>query len=274
MRLPTLPGLTATCSAAALLLLSAVASVQAKNVCTIVADARSGRILLRDGDCDTRVTPASTFKVALAVMGFDAGILVDGNAPVLRFREGYPDWIASWRQDTTPTLWLERSVLWYSQEIARALGKEQLAAYVRRLGYGNADVSGDPGKDNALERSWISSSLKISPLEQVAFLTRLYNRTLPVTRQAQDMTHRVMEERKAGGWTVRGKTGSAYPRRADGAFDRNRGWGWFVGWAEKDGRALVLARLDQDEKRTPGPGGIRARDLLLAEWPDLAESLR
>jgi beta-lactamase class D len=260
--------------AAAILLLIGATAARAKTVCTVIADARSGAILLRQGDCETQVTPASTFKIPLAAIGFDAGVLVDEATPSLPFRDGYPDWIAAWRKDTNPREWLKNSVLWYSQEVARALGQGRFSDYVRRLGYGNADVSGDPGKDNSLERSWISSSLKISPIEQTAFLARLYNRALPVGSRAHDLTHRIVETWSVGGWTVHGKTGSAYPRRADGSFDRDRGWGWFVGWAEKDGEALVFARLDQDEKRTPGPGGIRARDLFLAAFPDMASALR
>lgn len=260
--------------AAVLLPLLAALPAQAKNVCTVVADARDGRVLIEEGDCATRVTPASTFKVALAVMGFDAGVLVDEDTPSLPFRESYPDWIAAWRQDTGPARWLEHSVVWYSQQITRALGYQRFDGYVRSLGYGNADISGDPGKDNALERSWISSSLKISPLEQIAFLARLHDRSLPVSRQAQEMTHRILQSWEAGGWSVHGKTGSAYPRKADGSFDRARGWGWFVGWAERDGRTLLFARLDQDEKRVAGAGGIRARDLFLNAFPELAESLR
>ncbi len=260
--------------AAAILLSIGGSAARAKTVCTVIADARSGVILLSEGDCETRVTPASTFKIPLAVIGFEAGVLVDETTPSLPFRPGYPDWIADWRKDTNPRQWLKNSVLWYSQEITRALGRDRFGDYVRRLEYGNADVSGDPGKDNALERSWVSSSLKISPIEQAAFLARLYNRILPVNSRAQELTHRIVETWDRGGWTVHGKTGSAYPRRADGSFDRDHGWGWFVGWAEKDGEALVFARLDQDERHTPGPGGIRARDLFLADFPNLAESLR
>jgi beta-lactamase class D len=242
-----------------ILLLLAWGPAQAKTICTVIADAKDGRVLLQQGDCATRVTPASTFKIALAVMGFDAGTLVDENTPALPFREGYPDWVPDWRRDTTPARWLKHSVVWYSQEIARALGHDRFGEYVQRFGYGNADVSGDPGKDNALERSWISSSLKISPLEQTAFLVRLYNRTLPARRDAQELAHSIVETWQTGGWTIHGKTGSAYPRRSDGSFDRARGWGWFVGWAENGGRALVLAPLAPDETRVPGPGGLRAR---------------
>ena len=45
--------------------------------CTVVLDAESGEALHRQGTCDERVYPMSTFKLPLAMMGYDAGILTD-----------------------------------------------------------------------------------------------------------------------------------------------------------------------------------------------------
>lgn len=253
----------------------AACPAQAKMVCTVIADAADGRVLLEDGDCTTQVTPASTFKIALSLMGFDSGFLTDDHAPALPFREGYPDWGGdNWRQPTDASRWMKYSVVWFSQRITEALGAERFADYVAAFDYGNADVSGDPGKNNGLERSWISSSLKISPREQVDFLRRLLNRDLPVTTAAYDMTERVVETSGFGdGGKAQGKTGSAAPRKADGSFDLAKRWGWYVGWTRLEDRTLVFARLDQDERREKGPGGIRARQAFLAELPDLLRTV-
>lgn len=243
----------------------------AGTICSVIADPANGAALASEGDCDVRATPASTFKVALAIMAFDAGVLSDAHAPRWPFRKGYPDWGgAAWRQPTDPAAWMKHSVVWYSQLIASRLGTDGLVRYGRAFSYGNADFTGDPGKANGLERSWISSSLEISPNEQVVFLARLVNRTLPVSMQAMDETAAIVEQRTlAGGWTIHGKTGSAYPRRADGSFDRARGWGWYVGWAEHNDRTVVFARLDQDESVRKGSPGLRARDALIQDWPRL-----
>ncbi|MBX9464042.1 MAG: class D beta-lactamase [Aquamicrobium sp.] len=259
-------------SAMVLLALLAVRPAEARNICTIVADATSGAVLHEDGDCQTRVTPASTFKVALALMGYDAGYLQDSRSPVLPFKEGYPSWGGeNWTQPTDPTRWMKYSVVWYSQQIAKSLGAERMTDYGVKLGYGNADFTGDPGRNNGLERSWIGSSLKISPREQVGFLQNFLNRKLPVNAAAIDRTIEVVESTTTeGGWTVSGKTGSAYPRNADGSLNRARGWGWFVGWATRDDAVVVFARLDQDEKRQKRAGGLRARDAFLKAWPTLA----
>ena len=36
--------------------------------CTLLVDAATGKVLVREGQCEQRVTPASTFKVALSLM--------------------------------------------------------------------------------------------------------------------------------------------------------------------------------------------------------------
>lgn len=243
----------------------------ARDLCTLIADAPSRAVIYQEGDCQTRVTPASTFKTPLAAMAFDAGILTSAQAPVLPFKPGYADWGgAAWQQDTDPQMWMANSNVWYSQRLAEMLGAERLARYARDFGFGNADFSGDPGQNNGLERAWISSSLRVSPMEQAGFVAALIEGKLPISPAAHAGTLSVVQ--KAGsvsGWDIFGKTGSAYPRQHNGQFDRARGWGWFVGWAQKDGRRVVFARLAQDTQREAVSGGLRARDALLRDWPDL-----
>ena len=249
------------------------ANSQAATICTAIADAATGAVVLQEGDCIGRVTPASTFKIALSLMAYDAGFLKDQHTPRLPYRHGYVDWGGdAWRQDTDPARWMQYSVVWYSQQITQALGAATLQKYVRALGYGNADVSGDPGKDNSLERSWISSSLKISPLEQLGFLRRLLRHQLPVSRQAVDETARLTRLADlAGGWQLHGKTGAAFPRKPDGSFDEAHGYGWFVGWASKGERSFVFARLVQDEQPGQQSAGLRTREAMLRELPAMLE---
>ncbi|UHC15027.1 class D beta-lactamase [Methylobacterium currus] len=185
---------------ALILAASAPRLAQAGTLCTIVMDAMDGRVLLEHGDCRARVTPASTFKIPLAVMGFDSGFLTDAHAPVQPYKAGDPDWGGeAWRQPTDPTRWLKYSVVWYSQRITHALGEARVTEYARKLGFGNADISGDPGRANGLDRAWIASSLQVSPYEQVVFLRRLVNHALPVSAQAMAKAEDVVEVSPAGG---------------------------------------------------------------------------
>jgi beta-lactamase class D len=249
----------------------AVSAAHATTVCTAIADAKTGKILMQRGNCTERVTPASTFKIAISLMGYDAGFLKDEHTPTLPYREGYYDWGGdAWRQPTDPTRWLKYSVVWFSQQVTHALGPERFAQYAKEFSYGNADVSGDPRKHNGLDRSWIASSLKISPLEQITFLEKFINGQLPVSPIAFEMTKRIVESNTlSDGWTVHGKTGMAYPRKPDGTFDEDHPHGWFVGWATKGDDTLVFARLIQDGRKESGTAGVRARDAFLNELPSL-----
>jgi len=230
------------------------AMVHATEVCTALADAATGRLLLERGDCRSRVTPASTFKIAIGLMGYDAGILQDMHTPLLPFRPGYVDWQPSWKEDTDPAKWMRDSVVWYSQQVTQALGPARFGAYVRQFEYGNQDVSGDAAHEG-LTLSWIGSSLKISPVEQLDFLGRLTGKRLGVSDQAYAMTAALTSYGTVAGWELHGKTGAS------------SGWGWYVGWATRDGRTLTFARLVRsDASRPQGVStGVWARDAFLAE---------
>lgn len=280
-----------SCALSALALTAAPA--QAATLCTLFADAASGRILAQEGKgCDARVTPASTFKIPIALMGFDAGILLDAHHPVWSWQPGFPDWRSEWKKDTDPAYWMAESVVWYSQEITRKLGAERFRRYVDGFGYGNEDVSGEKGKDNGLTASWLSTSLAISPKEQASFLGRMVRGELPVSPQAVAKVGEITriagsgggegdgaaplwqaQKWEAAGWQVHGKTGMGFARDAQGEAVRGKPYGWFVGWAVKDGRTLIFARLDRDEERQPSPTSLRAKDDFLSRLPGALDAL-
>jgi beta-lactamase class D len=240
--------------------------------CTILLDAASGKPLLREGSCGERVTPASTFKIALSLMGYDSGVLRDEHAPALPFKAGYVDWRPAWRVPTDPARWMHESVVWYSQQVVAKLGLPRVQTYVDRFGYGNRDLSDARHraelKESGLNLAWINSSLAISPDEQAAFLRKLVRRELGVKPLAYEMTARILKQPDLpNGWQVWGKTGSGSPVLADGRSDNAHAYGWFAGWASKGPRTVVFVRLIQDDKDTDGPTGYRARDALLAELP-------
>ena len=234
--------------------------------CTLIADAASGKTLYQDGTCDQRFSPASTFKVPLSLIGYDAGILSDEHTPTWDYK---PEFNAVKRDQKTvdPVIWERDSIIWYSREITRRLGGEKFSGYVSKLDYGNNDVSGNPGKDDGLTRSWVNSSLKITPVEQVDFLRKLLARKLPVSAKAYDMTSAIIPTFKAGGWTVQGKTGSTRLANDTDKIRDTRSLGWFVGWAKKDGQQIVFARLIVDTKRTDVPKGWSTRSGFLKDLP-------
>lgn len=239
--------------------------------CTVILDQQSGAALVRTGTCDERFTPMSTFKVPLALIGYDAGILKDEHTPRWDYDPKF-DAPKRARKPVDPTIWEADSILWYSQELTRKLGTRTFGAYIRKLDYGNRDTAGRPGRDDGLTQSWLSSSLVISGDEQANFMRRIAARDLPVSRKAIEMTVNIIPAFKAGdGWAVQGKTGSGWLRRKNGKFDYRRPVGWFVGWAEKDGRRIAFARLRIDVKKASEPSGLALRAEFLKELPSLMQ---
>lgn len=237
--------------------------------CTVILDQETGTAIVRTGACDERFTPMSTFKVPLALMGYDAGLLKDQHAPLWNYDPKF-DAPKRARKAVDPTIWETESILWYSQELTRKLGPKAFDAYVRKLGYGNADTAGLPGKGDGLTHSWLSSSLLISADEQAAFMRRIVARDLPLSRAAIDMSASIIPSFEAeDGWKVQGKTGSGSLRRKNGKLNAARPIGWFVGWAERDGRKIAFARLRIGVEKPSEPSGLALRAIFLQELPSL-----
>ncbi len=239
--------------------------------CTVILDASSGKALYREGTCSERFNPFSTFKLPLALIGYDAGILEDEHRPSWDYK---PEFKAVKREQKTvdPTIWESDSILWFSRGITRRLGEERFAGYVSKLKFGNMDVSGDPGRNNGLTHAWLLSSLKISADEQADFVRRMLARELPVSDKAYAMAAAIIPRFEArGGWIVHGKTGSGWLPGKDGKANRNRPLGWFVGWAERDGRRIAFARMQVGTDRAESPKGHKVRDQFIAELPGLLQ---
>lgn len=239
----------------------------AKNLCTLIVDAESGKVLLESGnDCSGEVTPASTFKIAISLMGFDAGVLKNEKEPAWDYQQGYPDWGGkNWMNKIDPTAWLKYSVFWYSQQVVKKIGQHRFEDYVKAFAYGNEDVSAvdvsAPGQNGV----WVMSSLQISPVQQIGFLRKVVNRELHVNKHAYDMTDNITRyDVSVKGWTVHGKTGTGSPGK-NNQYDPHHAYGWYVGWATKGRKKIVFAKLIQDEQVLTPNAGLRARDEVLKQ---------
>lgn len=190
----------------------------------LINDATDEILLQLGPHTDDQVTPSSTFKIALSLMGFDAEILKDEKNPTWDFQEGYVDYIEAWKASQTPQTWMKYSCFWYSQLLAMHLGLEKIQNYLALIDYGNQDMSG------GLSKAWVSSSLKISPNEQVKFLQKLIREELPISGYAIQMTKQLLFlEDLPEGWKLYGKTGWGSTIENGEKIHV----GWFVGWFNK-----------------------------------------
>lgn len=214
----------------------------------LLINGNTNAIVIESGlNIDTQMSPCSTFKITLALMGFDAEILHDKDLPVWEYQEGYDDFLESWKAPQTPQSWMQHSCLWYSKLIALQLGAEQMQKYLHSMEYGNTDISSGLPQPEFKNVAWINSSLKISVREQVEFIRKLVLHLHPITPNAIQMTKAILfKEELSNGWTLFGKTGwSGSDITKDGITWEHR---WFVGWIEKKDQFYPFAYLCRDNK--------------------------
>lgn len=212
----------------------------------------NNQILKQTGNCIERHSPCSTFKIPLSLMGFNEGILVDETHPEWPFKPEYSAKREIWKQPHHPTTWMKNSCIWYSQVMTTKMGLETFKSYVSLFKYGNQDITGDVGKNNGLTHSWLSSSLKISGEEQIAFLQKLLRGVLPVSAKAHELTRKILFiEELPKGWKLYGKTGRG-PQRS-----------WFIGWLEKGDRKIVFTQYIEGTSTTKRANEIAKEKLLV-----------
>ena len=230
----------------------------------LLIDGATGDALVALGPhIEERVTPCSTFKVPLSLMGYDAGILIDETSPTWEFQEGYLDYIESWKAPQTPLSWMKNSCVWYSQLLAIRLGEERVGDYLALFNYGNRDLSG------GLTVAWLGSSLKISPSEQVALIRTMVREELPVSALATRMTRSLLfKEELPGGWKLFGKTG--FGSMAGGDKVRLQ-VGWFVGWVESEAGFFPFAYNVRNAKIDLDARIPRVKELLASSNGPLRE---
>lgn len=211
--------------------------------------------------CSERLAANSTFKVALSLMAFDQGLIKQNT--VFKW-DGVKRELTNWNQDQTPQSWLQNSTVWVSQEIAPQLGMAKIKQYLAGFHYGNQDFSGDPGKNNGLTHAWLSSSLRISAVEQMAFLQAMLLKQLPVSSQAvADTQHNMYLGTLHNGAKYYGKTGAGRHklRETDPKPSPLRD-GWFIGFVEKGAQRYIFVS-NLTDRQAPAAGFSTAGSMTL-----------
>ncbi|UBM57232.1 class D beta-lactamase [Marinilongibacter aquaticus] len=185
---------------------------------------------------DSGFLPASTFKIANSINALENGI-VENDSTMLPW-DGQPRYMKSWEADMTFAEAYKKSCLPCYQEIARKTGEQNMRQLLERIEY--------PGMvfdSTNFDRFWVQGDSKISQFQQVDFLKRLVEKQLPIQEHSYQVLNRIMQIELDEGvpYTLWGKTGWAQTEEAN--------IGWFVGYAQKDGRIYYLATNVQ-----PGEG--------------------
>jgi beta-lactamase class D len=233
--------------------------------CFLLLDTVSGEFTRSPNEvCDAPLPPASTFKIAHAIAALDSGIVKDKDEVITY--DGHATDNEAWRRDHTLASAMRYSVVWYFQKIAERLGMSREEYYLRRLRYGNADPS------SGLTTFWLGGSLRITPIEQMTFLRRLYYTELPVSDRSLQIVRDILVQppnvivNATGehpfdapwppGTVVSAKTGST-------SFEPRRAVRWIVGHVRRERRAwlFVTAVTGADDLDANAAIDLAAREL-------------
>ena len=206
----------------------------------VLYDPSEGQALVHNAErAREQFIPASTFKVLNSLVALESGVIAD-TTTVFQW-DGTEREIGAWNRDHTLATAFENSVVWYYQEVARRIGETEMSRRVQSVGYGNDDIGG------GVDQFWLTGDLRISPLEQVAFLVRLHERRLPFSDRTMERVEGIMVEERGPGYVLHAKTGWARWTPAD--------IGWYVGYVVRSGRPYYFA-LNMDIER-PEQGAAR-----------------
>lgn len=185
-----------------------------------------------------RVAPDSTYKIYDALFGLEEGVITPQDSFIAWNGENYP--FEAWNADQTLQSAMASSVNWYFQSVDEQLGTTSVYDYIKEIGYGNENMSGD------FSTYWMESSLKISPIEQVELLTQLQNNNFGFAPENINAVKDSICLSSSDAGTFYGKTGTG---RVDGQ-DVN---GWFIGYIETaDNTYFFATNIGADSDATGG----------------------
>lgn len=198
-----------------------------------------------------RVAPNSTYKIYNALFGLEENIISPENSFMNWNGTQYP--FEAWNIDQTLPSAMSASVNWYFHSIDEQLGEDSVQEYLRKIGYGNEDLSND------FSSYWMESSLKISPIEQVELLTKLQNNSLEFAPENVEAVKDSIHIFSSSFGDFYGKTGTG---RVNGQ-DIN---GWFIGFVENADNTYFFAT--NIHHKTEATGG-KAAEITLSILSDL-----
>ncbi len=202
----------------------------------LLYDLNKGEYICYDSvRCSEQFIPASTFKIFNSLVSLETGAVADENE-IIKWDKVERDF-KSWNQDLNMRLAIKYSAVWFYQELARRVGEERMQHYIDTGGYGNRDISG------GIDRFWLDGKLRISQYEQIEFLKKLYNDSLPFSERSMNIVKDIMLNEDTLGYKLRAKTGWAMRIKMN--------IGWWVGWVESpNGNVYFFANNIESENPT------------------------
>ncbi|HFB99982.1 MAG TPA: class D beta-lactamase [Phaeodactylibacter sp.] len=170
--------------------------------------------------------PASTFKIPNSIIALETGIVKDENT--ISKWDGKKRFLKIWEQDLTFKNAFKMSCVPCYQDIARQIGAKRMNEYLKKLDYKNMVVD-----DVSIDNFWLKGDSRVSAMEQIDFLFRLYYSKLPISKRTEKILKDMMLIHEKTNYKWSGKTGWAVAGK--------KNLGWFVGYLEQGDNVYFMA---------------------------------
>lgn len=205
--------------------------------------------------CRQEKSPYSTFKIISALSGLQNGIIANELSTMGYDGTDYGN--LEWNGDLTLEEAFQKSCIWYFRKVIDSIGKDKIQEELNGLQYGNCDISEWNGSNinpmEMLNGFWLDSSLKISPVEQVEVLQRIFEGKSDYGSDNIEILRKIMLVDESDTQKIYGKTGTS-----------GNGEAWFVGFSESSNeeRKYFAIYLNDNEQREQ-VSGTKAKELAL-----------
>ncbi|NRA89624.1 MAG: class D beta-lactamase [Simkaniaceae bacterium] len=175
---------------------------------------------------DTRLCPASTFKIANSLIALETAVVKDDHE-VIKW-DGQKRFLDEWNRDQNLNTAFKYSCVWAYQRFAENIGTDRYKKFLKKLNYGNQI----PGPE--LTSFWLTDgALRITPFEQIVFLKDIVLKKHPLQNKSYEILKKIMLQEETPDYKLYWKTGAATKDW--------KGHGWYIGYVEKNGETWFFA---------------------------------
>lgn len=189
-----------------------------------------------------RMAPCSTCKIYSALNALEQCIITPENHLIVW--DGINRELPAWNGNQDLNSAMAHSVNWYFQLLDEISGIEELEKFYSQIGYGNGYVG------NHTESYWNGNGLKISPLEQIELLVRLYHNDFGFQEDNVQAVKDAIYLAERDGSRLYGKTGTGRNGDEDVI-------GWFIGFLETSDHTYFFAVSLQDDANANGAAAVQ-----------------
>ena len=178
-------------------------------------------LICNDSLAKRKFSPASTFKIANAIIGLETNVLSD-EKQVFEW-DGKKRANDKWNQSQDLETAFKNSTVWYFQALARKIGEKRMSKMLRKLNYVDKDFK----INNDIDSFWLNGNLKKNLFEQVDFVQKLAFEDLATSKKTYKTIEKIMFSHTIEDVNIYAKTGWAVDCKLD--------IGWYIGYAVKSG---------------------------------------